>query len=132
MPLEITHNFQPHMLVWKDLLSHYYSLRVHSTQTSVDDMKLVRCPTKARKKCLFLRILRQIPDPVDPNAPLVLLHSNQGSFLLQCCPPAAPLARDPTYLGGVERSTKLPVRGDGQAGICERPKVMQLSTYSDI
>lgn len=48
-------------------------------------------------------------------------------------PPAvASLAGAPTYLGGTERSAELPDEGDRQAGICERPKVMQLSTYSDI
>lgn len=62
----------------------------------------------------------------------MLLYSNEGSAPLRCYPPGSIPHQGSTYLGGVERSTELPAEGDGQAGICERPKVMQLSTYSDI
>lgn len=129
MPL----NSQAHALV---LEGSFLPLLILESSEHLDlcrEHKPHTIPKARKEKCFFLKTLCWISDPGDPPAlPWCFSMQTKAQLLPGFTSQQHSSPGFPTYLGGVERSAELPAEGDGPAGICERPKVMQLSSYSDI
>lgn len=80
-------------------------------------MRLVRCPTKAASA---LSLGSHVRSQILWNPALPWCSSIQTKAHPICA--VAPLARDPTYLRGVERSTKLLSEGSGRLGSASVPR----------